>query len=43
MVSLYDEAWGQGTIFEATLPLDAVVLNESSGLPERRTGTHNGG
>jgi hypothetical protein len=41
MVSLYDEAWRQGTIFEATLPLDAVVLNESSGLPERRTGTHN--
>src|SRR5215831_14299110 len=41
MTSLYDEAWRQGTIFGASLPLDAVVLSESSGLPERRTGTHN--
>jgi hypothetical protein len=41
MASLYDEAWRQGTIFDAALPLDAVVLGESSGQPERRTGTHN--
>jgi hypothetical protein len=41
MASLYDEAWHQGTIFEAALPLDAVVVSESSGRPERRVGTHN--
>lgn len=40
MTSLYDEGWHQGTIFETALPLDAVILNGSSGRPERRTGTH---
>ena len=40
MASLYDEAWRQGTIFEASLPLDAVVLDEESKLPVRRVGTH---
>jgi hypothetical protein len=40
MASLYDEEWRQGTIFEATLPLDTVVLDELSGQPERRMGTH---
>ncbi|WP_300607834.1 hypothetical protein [Trebonia sp.] len=40
MASLYDEEWRQGTIFEAALPLDAVVLGESSGQPERLMGTH---
>ena len=40
MASLYDEEWRQGTIFEATLPLDTVVLGEVSGQPERRMGTH---
>lgn len=41
MASLYDEAWRQGTIFDAELPLDSVVLDETSGRPERRYGTHN--
>lgn len=40
MASLYDEGWRQGTIFGAVLPLDAVVLNQSSGEPERRVGSH---
>lgn len=40
MASLYEEGWHQGTIFEAALPLDAVVLSEASGRPERRMGTH---
>jgi hypothetical protein len=40
MASLYDEAWRQGTIFEAALPLDPVVLSKWSGRPARRTGTH---
>jgi len=40
MASLYDEAWRQGTIFEAVLPLDSVVLGESSGRPERRPDMH---
>lgn len=40
MASLYDAAWRQGTIFEAALPLDTVVLDEPSGQPERRMGTH---
>jgi hypothetical protein len=40
MAALYEEGWHQGTIFEAALPLDAVVLSEASGRPERRTGTH---
>jgi hypothetical protein len=40
MASLYEEGWHQGTIFEAALPLDDVVLSETSGQPERRAGTH---
>jgi hypothetical protein len=40
MASLYEEGWHQGTIFDAALPLDAVVVSGSSGQPERRTGTH---
>ena len=40
MASLYDEGWRQGSIFEAALPLDVVVLSESSGRPERQTDTH---
>lgn len=39
MASLYAEGWRQGSIFEAPLPMDAVVLSEA-GLPERRTGSH---
>jgi hypothetical protein len=41
MASLYEDGWHQGTIFDAALPLDAVVLSETSRQPERRTGTHN--
>jgi hypothetical protein len=41
MASLYDEGWRQGTIFEAVLPLDPVVLSKWSGRPARRTGSHN--
>lgn len=40
MPSLYDQAWRQGTIFNAALPLDSVILGEASGLPERRLSTH---
>jgi hypothetical protein len=40
MASLYEEGWRQGTIFETALPMDAVVLGESSGRPERRLGDH---
>lgn len=41
MASLYEAGWRQGTIVDADLPLDAVVLNQSSGQPERRLGRHN--
>ncbi len=40
MASLYEEGWRQGSILEATLPLDAVVLGPT-GHPERRQGEHN--
>jgi hypothetical protein len=40
MASLYGEAWRQGTIFDAVLPLDVVVLGEESRQPERRTDCH---
>lgn len=40
MASLHEAGWRQGSILEAELPLDAVVLNESSGKPERRPGRH---
>ena len=39
MASLYDDGWRQGTIFEADLPLDAIVLG-SSGSPEPKRGSH---
>ncbi len=39
MASLYEEGWRQGSILEATLPLDAVVLGPT-GNPERRQGEH---
>ena len=39
MASLYEEGWRQGSILEATLPLDAVVLSPT-GHPERRQGEH---
>lgn len=41
MASLYEETWRQGTIFDAPLPLDSVVLGEASRLPERRLTIHN--
>jgi hypothetical protein len=41
MASVYDEDWRQGTIFEAVLPLDTIVLGESPRQPERHMGTHN--
>lgn len=40
MASLYDEAWQQGTIFQAALPLDVVILDQSSSSPRRRMGSH---
>lgn len=39
MVSLYEEGWRQGSILEAVLPLDAVVLCTTS-RPERLQGEH---
>jgi hypothetical protein len=39
MTSLYAEGWRQGTIFSGLLPLDAVVLSESSS-PERDQREH---
>jgi hypothetical protein len=39
MASLYAEGWRQGSIFEASLPMDAVVLSKA-GRPERRMGSH---
>ncbi len=39
MTSLYDGGWRQGTIFEADLPLAAVVLG-SSGDPESASDSH---
>ncbi|MDA8025582.1 MAG: hypothetical protein M0T78_03430 [Actinomycetota bacterium] len=35
MTSLYDEGWLQGSIVEALLPLDVVVLNSQTGKVER--------
>lgn len=40
MASLYEAGWRQGSIVEANLPLDAVVLGARSGLPERCEGQH---
>ena len=40
MASLYEEGWRQGSIVEADLPLDSVVLSESSRQPERREDRH---
>lgn len=39
MTSLYADGWRQGTIFPGLLPLDAVVLSESSS-PERQQREH---
>lgn len=39
MVSLYDDGWRQGSIFDADLPLNAVVLGPS-GDPEPNETTH---
>jgi hypothetical protein len=39
MVSLYDDGWRQGTIFEADLPLVAITLG-SSGSPEPMRSSH---
>lgn len=39
MASLYQEGWRQGTVFMAGLPLDTIVLSESS-RPARRQGEH---
>jgi hypothetical protein len=40
MASLYGDNWRQGTVFDATLPLDAVVWDEVSRQPVRATGSH---
>jgi hypothetical protein len=40
MASLYEEGWRQGVIFDAELPLDAVVLDAVEKHPQRRPGTH---
>jgi hypothetical protein len=39
MASLYEDGWRQGTLFEALMPLDAVILGEAA-QPERRLGMH---
>ena len=39
MASLYEQGWRQGSILEATLPLDAVILGPT-GHPERCQGEH---
>jgi hypothetical protein len=39
MPSLHARGWRQGSILEADLPLDAVVLG-TDGLPQRQQGTH---
>jgi hypothetical protein len=39
MASLYEDGWRQGSILEATLPLDAVILGPT-GYAERRQGEH---
>jgi hypothetical protein len=38
--SLYELGWSQGTVFNAELPLDAVVLDISAGQPIRSQGQH---
>jgi hypothetical protein len=38
--SLYELGWRQGTVFDADLPLDAVVLNVSAGRAVRAQGQH---
>lgn len=40
MASLYQEGWLQGSILEASLPLDVVVLNGQSGNVERLQSEH---
>lgn len=40
MASLYEQGWRQGTIIEATLPLDEVILDETAGRADRRQGEH---
>ncbi len=40
MASLYEAGWRQGSILEADPPLDAVVLDKTSGQPVRRAGRH---
>ncbi len=40
MTSLYEAGWHQGSIVEADLPLDVIVLGTVSGLPERCEGEH---
>ena len=40
MASLYEAGWRQGSIVEADLPLDAIVLGTVSGRPERCEGEH---
>lgn len=39
MTSLYEDGWRQGTIFEAELPLDALILGPRN-EPEPRRGLH---
>ncbi len=39
-MSLYEAGWRQGSIVEANLPLDAIVLSTVSGRPERCEGAH---
>lgn len=39
MASLYEQGWRQGSILEATLPFDAVILGPT-GHPERCQGEH---
>lgn len=40
MTSLYGNGWRQGTLFEAQLPLDAVILDAEGKHHERRQGEH---
>ena len=40
MAYLYEAGWRQGSILEADLPFDAVVLDEASRQPARREGRH---
>ena len=40
MASMYQDGWLQGSILEASLPLDVVVLNGQSGNVERLQSEH---